>query len=146
MADVHNPIVRSYNMSQIKGKDTAPELRVRSWLFSHGYRYRKNDKRLPGKPDIVLPKYKTVIFVHGCFWHRHGCKYTTMPKTRTEFWETKFSRNVERDQEHVRALEAAGWHVIIVWECEINAKLFEITMHRVQNELEKTLVNKGELL
>lgn len=122
-------------MSRIHGKDTDPELRVRSWLFSHGFRYRKNDKRLPGKPDIVLPKYKTVIFVHGCFWHQHGCKDTTMPKSRTDFWEAKLTRNVERDQEHVRALQAAGWNVIVIWECELKKQIFEETMLRVQEEL-----------
>lgn len=141
MADVHTPKIRSYNMSQIKGKETAPERKVRSWLFAHGYRYRKNDSRLPGKPDVVLPKYKTVIFVHGCFWHRHGCRNTTMPKTRTEFWEAKFTRNVERDQEHVRALEAAGWNVIIVWECELGKTSFENTMLKVQHGLETALAN-----
>ena len=137
MSDRISPEHRSWNMSRIRGADTDPELKVRSWLFSHGFRYRKNDKRLPGKPDIVLPKYHTVIFVHGCFWHRHGCKDTTMPKTRTDFWETKFARNVERDQEHVRALTEAGWNVIVIWECELKSKTFEDTMLHVQEELKR---------
>lgn len=122
-------------MSRIRSTETAPEQKARAWLFSHGYRYRKNDRKLPGKPDIVLPKYKSVIFVHGCFFHRHGCKYSTMPKTNVDFWETKFSRNIERDKKHVRELEAMGWNVITVWECELKSKTFEETMLRVQEQL-----------
>ena len=99
MADRLTPEKRSWNMSHIRGKDTAIEVRVRKYLFGLGYRYRKNDKRLPGKPDIVLPKYRTVIFIQGCFWHRHSdCKDATTPKTRTDFWTEKFSRNVENDR------------------------------------------------
>ena len=99
MADVHSPETRSYNMSRIHGKDTKPEEKVRKFLFSQGFRYRKNDKRLPGKPDIVLPKYKTVIFVNGCFWHRHkGCKAASTPKSNVEFWQAKFDRNVAYDK------------------------------------------------
>ena len=98
MTDHISPEQRSWNMSQIKGKDTKIEVQVRSWLFSRGFRFRKNDKRYPGKPDIVLPKYKTVIFINGCFWHRHeGCKYATVPKTRVEYWEDKFNRNIKND-------------------------------------------------
>lgn len=130
---------RSWNMSRIKSTETAPEKNVRAWLFSHGFRYRKNDCRLPGKPDVVLPKYHSVIFVHGCFFHRHGCKYSTMPKSNVDFWETKFSRNVERDKKHVRELEEAGWNVIIVWECELKNKTFEETMLRVQKQLLEAL-------
>lgn len=126
-------------MSRIKSTETAPEKNVRAWLFSHGFRYRKNDCRLPGKPDVVLPKYHSVIFVHGCFFHRHGCKYSTMPKSNVDFWETKFSRNVERDKKHVRELEEAGWNVIIVWECELKNKTFEETMLRVQKQLLEAL-------
>ena len=122
-------------MSQIRAKETAPEVKVRSWLFSHGFRYRKNDSRLPGKPDIVLPKYKTVIFVHGCFWHRHGCSRSTVPKTNTEFWVKKFARNTERDQKHVRDLGELGWKVITVWECELKKSTFEETMEKVRAQL-----------
>ena len=122
-------------MARIRSTETTPEQKVRVWLFSHGYRYRKNDKRLPGKPDVVLPKYHTVIFVHGCFWHRHGCKNTTMPKTRTDYWETKFAGNIERDQKHVRELKDTGWNVIVIWECELKSKKFENTMLRVQAEI-----------
>ena len=123
---------RSWNMSQIRSKDTKPEKKVRSWLFSHGFRYRKNDKRLPGSPDIVLPKYKTVIFVHGCFFHRHGCKNSTIPKTNVDFWKTKFSHNIERDKKNVRELEKLGWSVITIWECELKNKSFDETMERVE--------------
>ncbi len=99
MSDVHTPATRSYNMSQIKGKNTKPELLVRQYLHAQGLRYRLHDKTLPGKPDLVLPKYKTVVFVHGCFWHQHkGCRYFVVPKTRTEFWLNKIGRNVANDE------------------------------------------------
>lgn len=122
-------------MSRIKGKDTSIEVKVRKYLFSKGFRFRKNDKRLPGKPDVVLPKYHTVIFVHGCFWHRHpGCKDTTTPKSRTEYWLDKFERNVANDRAHYEALEADGWKIITLWECDIN-KRFDETMDQVIQEL-----------
>ena len=137
MADSLSKEKRSWNMSKIRGKDTAIEVRVRKYLFSKGFRYRKNVKRLPGKPDIVLPKYKTVIFVHGCFWHRHkGCKNATTPKTRTDFWNEKFCKNVENDQLHTRQLTEMGWNVLVLWECEIE-KRFEETMER---SIEKILM------
>ena len=120
MADVHTPEQRSYNMSRIRGKDTKPEELVRKYLFSQGFRYRKNDARLPGKPDIVLPKYKTVIFVNGCFWHAHeGCKYFVWPKNNEDFWRDKISGNVIRDAEKRKQLENMGWKVIVVWECQL---------------------------
>ena len=135
MADSLSKEKRSWNMSKIRGKDTAIEVKVRKYLFSKGFRYRKNVKTLPGKPDIVLPKYKTVIFVHGCFWHRHeGCKDATTPKTRTDFWNEKFQKNVENDRLHARQLAEMGWRVITLWECDIN-KHFESTMHRLISEL-----------
>ncbi len=110
---------RSWNMSRIKGKDTTPELRVRSTLHKLGYRFRLHRKDLPGKPDIVLPKYRTVIFVHGCYWHRHpGCKYAYTPKSRVEFWTKKFQENVERDRINDEALKIAGWKIWIIWECQ----------------------------
>lgn len=118
--DVHSKEVRSYNMSCIKGKGTKPEEMVRKYLFSHGFRYRKNDKRLPGTPDIVLPKYKTVIFVNGCFWHGHeGCKYFVWPKNNAGFWKAKILQNIERDKRDFERLENAGWKVIVVWECSL---------------------------
>ena len=125
--DVHSKEVRSYNMSCIKGKGTKPEEMVRKYLFSQGFRYRKNDKRLPGTPDIVLPKYKTVIFVNGCFWHGHeGCKYFVWPKNNAEFWKAKILQNIERDKRDFERLENAGWKVIVVWECQLKkARFFE---------------------
>lgn len=135
MADRLTAEKRSWNMSRIRGKDTSIEVKVRKYLFSQGFRFRKNDKRLPGKPDVVLPKYHTVIFVHGCFWHRHtGCKDATMPKTRTEFWIDKFEKNVANDRIHRETLEAAGWNVITLWECDIK-KGFDVTMENVVREL-----------
>lgn len=126
---------RSWNMSRIKGKDTKIEVKVRKYLFSKGYRFRKNDKRYPGKPDIVLPKYHVAIFVHGCFWHRHeGCKDATTPKTRTEFWLEKFDKNVRNDQVKQEKLKELGWKVIVIWECELE-KDFQKTMERLEQEL-----------
>ena len=115
-------------MSHIRSKDTSVEIKVRKYLFSKGFRYRKNVSSLPGKPDIVLPKYHAVIFVHGCFWHRHpGCKYATVPKTRIDYWQPKFERNVLNDSRHKEDLIRLGWRVFTVWECEV-AKRFEDTM------------------
>ncbi len=110
---------RSRNMSAIKSKNTKPEIKVRKILHSMGYRFRLHSKGLPGSPDIVLPKYKTVIFVHGCFWHRHeNCKYASTPKTRQEFWENKFNANKIRDQKILKEIKSLGWKFIIIWECE----------------------------
>ena len=118
---------RSRNMSAIKSKNTKPEITVRKLLHSMGYRFRLHKKDLPGSPDIVLPKYKTVIFVHGCFWHRHqNCKYASNPKTRKEFWEAKFRENINRDKKHQENLSSMGWKIIIVWECEIKDKDFDL--------------------
>ena len=126
---------RSWNMSRIKSKDTKIENIVRKYLFSKGYRYRKNDKRYPGKPDIVLPKYKTVIFINGCFWHRHsGCKDATIPKTRTEFWLNKLNRNVENDKKNIEFFHNAGWKVIVLWECELEHN-FENRMSSLVSEI-----------
>ena len=111
---------RSWNMSRIKGSDTTPERLVRSLLHRMGYRFRLHSKELPGRPDIVLPKHNTVIFVHGCFWHRHkGCKYAYTPKTRQAFWTNKFDSNVRRDKEVAKRLRKAGWKLIVLWECEV---------------------------
>lgn len=131
-----SPEKRSWNMSRVKGKDTSIELVVRKELFKRGYRFRKNVKDMPGHPDIVLPKYSTVIFVNGCFWHRHsGCKLASMPKNNAEFWERKFQVNVENDLKAIRSLELLGWNVIVVWECEIKKDLEE-TVDRIVKELE----------
>lgn len=136
--DVHSKEIRSYNMSRIKGKDTLPELLVRKYLFSHGFRYRINDKKLPGKPDIVLPKYKTVIFINGCFWHGHdGCKYFVIPKTRTDWWLNKIKRTKQNDKTHHKLLNDAGWNIRIIWECELNPKQRESTLSSICEELKK---------
>ena len=120
MADIMTPEERHLCMSKIRGKDTKIELLVRKYLFSEGFRYRLNEKRLPGRPDIVLPKYRTVIFVNGCFWHGHKyCKYSQLPKTNTSFWIQKIEKNRERDDASFRQLEALQWNVIVVWECEL---------------------------
>jgi DNA mismatch endonuclease (patch repair protein) len=116
-----SPEHRSWNMSRIKSRDTSPELKVRSLLHGMGYRFRLHRKDLPGKPDIVLPKYRTVIFVHGCFWHRHiDCKYAYTPKSNIEFWENKFAANIQRDVRSKRLLQERGWSVIVIWECQVN--------------------------
>lgn len=110
---------RSWNMSRIRDKDTAPERLVRSALHRAGYRFRLHSKKLPGRPDVVLPRYRTVVFVHGCFWHRHkGCRYAYTPKSRVAFWNAKFDSNVERDRRNARELRRLGWKVVTVWECE----------------------------
>ena len=123
-------------MSHIRDSDTQPEVILRKELWRHGFRYHVNDKKLPGKPDIVLPKCHTVIFIHGCFWHGHkGCKYYTVPKTNTDYWIAKVARNQERDQKVWRELEAMGWSVIIVWECELKKAVFDTTIERVVSEI-----------
>ena len=123
-------------MAAIHSSNTKPEVVLRCTLWAKGFRYRINSPHLPGTPDIVLPKYHTVIFVHGCFWHGHdGCKYYTIPKTNTDFWKEKVARNKERDQETWRQLEAKGWSVIIVWECELKKAVLDATISRVQKEI-----------
>ena len=127
--DVHNKQTRSYNMSRIKGKDTKPEMLVRRYLHAHGFRYRLHVKDLPGKTDIVLPKYKTVIFIHGCFWHGHeGCRYFVVPKTRTDWWLAKINSNIANDVKAVAALTKAGWKIITLWECELKPSKVEMTL------------------
>lgn len=142
MADKITHEHRSWNMSRIRSKDTTPERRVRSFLHSAGYRFRLHVKKLPGSPDIVLPKYQTVILVHGCYWHRHsGCKqgayFPKDPKQGIEFWKQKFANNVERDLRNRVALEKAGWNVIIVWECETK------TDEQIKNALISLLAREG---
>jgi DNA mismatch endonuclease (patch repair protein) len=123
MADVMTPKQRSRCMAAVKGKDTKPEMIVRKYLFSRGLRFRVQVRKLPGTPDIVLPKYKTAIFVNGCFWHGHeGCKYFRLPKSNVEFWKEKIERNIERDRESMQALLDLGWKIIRVWECELRNK------------------------
>lgn len=133
MADVFSQTKRREIMSKISASETKPEVRVRKYLFSEGLRYRKNDKRFPGKPDIVLSKYQTVIFVHGCFWHHHrNCSKSALPSTNRKFWEKKILGNSERDKKHTKALKKLGWKVIIIWQCQIkNRKTFSHTMERL---------------
>lgn len=138
MADVLTPGQRSHNMSRIRSKNTKPEEIVCKYLFSKGFRYRKNDPRLPGKPDIVLPKYRTVIFVNGCFWHKHdGCKYFVWPKNNAAFWKEKLEKNVERDEKNYKQLVHAGWNIIIVWECELKSSMCEERLERLAAEVKK---------
>jgi DNA mismatch endonuclease, patch repair protein len=139
MADVHSVGVRSYNMSRIKSKNTKPEIVVRKALFANGFRFRLHDKKLPGKPDIVLKKYKTVILIHGCFWHGHrDCKYFVIPKTRTEWWSNKITQNQKNDAVKKQQLQEDGWNVIEVFECELKKERLQSTI----NELITNLQNK----
>ncbi len=140
MADIHSKEIRSYNMSRIKGKNTKPELLVRKFLFANGLRYRLYDKKLPGKPDIILPRFKTVIFVNGCFWHGHeNCKYFVIPKTRTEFWTDKIEGNKKRDEKNITQLKNDGWNVIIVYECQLKKERQEITLNNILENIQSQL-------
>lgn len=141
MSDVHSKEIRSYNMSMIKGKNTKPEMIVRRYLFSKGFRYRVNVKELQGKPDIVLRKYRTVIFINGCFWHGHeGCKYFVIPKTQTEWWRAKIDKNIARDAEVRDKLRSMGWLTMVVWECQLKPKQREKTLSEIVLLLEKTFL------
>jgi DNA mismatch endonuclease (patch repair protein) len=140
MADVHNAATRSYNMSRIRGTDTKPEMIVRKYLHARGLRYRLHDKNLPGKPDLTLTKYHTVIFVNGCFWHGHkGCKYFVLPKTRTEWWQDKIEETIKRDTKNMKELKELGWNPVIIWECELKSENCDKTL----NNLAVTLIEKG---
>jgi DNA mismatch endonuclease, patch repair protein len=137
MADVHSKETRSYNMSRIRSKDTKPELIVRKFLHKNGFRYRLHVKDLPGKPDIVLPKYKTVIFIHGCFWHGHeGCKKSTLPTTRREWWKAKINANIANDEKAVKALKEKGWNVHTIWQCDMHKTLLSDTLLDLLKKLE----------
>lgn len=136
--DVHSPEKRSFNMSKIKGKNTKPEVTLRKLIWSSGYRYRIHYKRLPGKPDIVFPGRKKVIFVHGCFWHRHSCKYFKWPSTNKVFWQKKITKNVERDFSNCKKLAADGWQYFIVWECELKTKDYDKLLNRIIGFVEGT--------
>lgn len=140
MSDRHTHKQRRYNMQQIKGKDTKPEILLRKLLFAEGFRYRINDRKLPGKPDIVLKKYNTVIFVNGCFWHSHqNCRYFVVPKTRTEFWTDKIKGNKERDHRNISLLKEAGWNVITVWECELKKIMIDDTLNKVKEKIKESI-------
>ncbi len=120
MADIKNAEARSRNMAAIRGKDTRPELRLRRALHIRGFRYRLHPLELPGRPDLLLPRYRAAVFVHGCYWHRHlGCRYTTTPETRLEFWQSKFQENIARDARAMARLIEGGWRVAVVWECAL---------------------------
>ena len=136
MVDVHDFVTRSYNMSRIRNKDTKPEMLVRRYLFSKGFRYRLNVKSLPGKPDLVLPKYKKIIFINGCFWHGHkNCIFFKLPKTNTAWWEQKINSTIQRDQENVENLMKLGWNVITIWECELQKKIVSKTLDKIIKRL-----------
>lgn len=136
MSDIYSRSKRSEIMSKISGKETKPEIFVRKFLFSRGFRYRKNVKELPGKPDIVLPKYKTVIFINGCFWHGHDCKRGKLPKSNYDFWASKIERNIQHDLSSITELKKQGWQVIVVWQCEIrNEELKQNRMTSLLNEV-----------
>lgn len=122
MADVLTPAQRSLNMSRIRGRDTKPEMLIRRGLHALGLRYRLHDKSLPGSPDLVFPRYRTAAFVHGCFWHAHGCLLSKLPKTHTEFWQSKLSANAARDQRVIEDLKSQGWRVLVIWECALRGK------------------------
>jgi DNA mismatch endonuclease (patch repair protein) len=140
MSDVHNKKTRSYNMSQIRSKDTKPELLVRKFLFANGFRYKLHDKKLSGKPDIVLPKLRTAVFVHGCFWHGHqNCKYFVIPKTRTEWWLQKINRNKQLDEYNFLKLKHKGWKVFTIFECELKGIKQGKTLNKILTQLNKLL-------
>jgi len=147
MTDIKSPESRSYNMSKIRGKDTKPELVVRKFLFTNGFRYRIHNIKLPGKPDIVLSKYKTVIFVNGCFWHAHeGCKEFVWPQSNPDFWRQKIEGNAARDQINYEKLRSEGWHVITCWECQLkNKEIRETTLISIMNEITNNVHTNKEL-
>lgn len=135
MTDIHSQKVRSYNMSQIKGTNTKPEIQLRKFLYSNGLRFKLHDKKLCGKPDIVLPKYDSVIFVNGCFWHGHkGCRKFVVPKTRTDFWLNKINTNISNDKKYAKSLRKEGWKVFTVWECKLNnEKTLQKLLRQIKN-------------
>ena len=137
MDDNHSKEVRSMNMSHIRSTNSKPEEIVRKYLFSKGLRYRKNVSNMPGKPDIVLRKYKTVIFVNGCFWHQHDCGRFVMPSSNTEYWSNKISRNVERDKTNIELLKAQGWKVLVIWECQLKKKVADIYLSQLYQSIIK---------
>lgn len=136
--DVHDTKIRSYNMSRIKGKRTKPEDLVAKYLFAQGYRYRRNVKSLPGTPDIVLKKYRTVIFINGCFWHMHeGCKYFVWPENNAEFWKEKLLANKRRDEEKIKQLTSNGWKVLVIWECQLKSAVRDATLAMLSSTIKE---------
>lgn len=141
MADTHSPAIRSYNMSRIRAKDTKPEIIVRKFLYSLGYRYRLHVKHLPGTPDVVLPKYRTLIFVHGCFWHGHkGCKKFVMPQSRQDYWIEKILNNVMKDKLYRKELKKMGWTVYTVWECQLQKSKANKTLSQLASKIHKSSI------
>lgn len=146
MTDHHTPEQRHKNMAAIRAKNTKPEMIVRKYLWSHGFRYRLNHPRLPGKPDIVMRKYRICIFINGCFWHGHeGCKYFVMPKSRTDFWQAKITRNQERDKEVKKQLAKMGWHSMTIWECELKTTKRDATLESLQYTLNKIYLQNHQV-
>ena len=135
MTDNKTPKQRSYNMSRIKSKNTKPEEKVRKYLFAKGFRYRKNVSTMPGSPDIVLSKYKAVIFVNGCFWHKHDCSRFVWPSSNVEYWRQKIKKNIERDKKNYGLLLNDGWAVYIVWECQLKKQCFAETMVQLEKKI-----------
>lgn len=136
--DVHDTKTRSYNMSRIKGKRTKPEDLMAKYLFAQGYRYRRNVKSLPGTPDIVLKKYRTVIFINGCFWHMHeGCKYFVWPENNAEFWKEKLLANKRRDEEKIKQLTSNGWKVLVIWECQLKSAARDATLAMLSSTIKE---------
>lgn len=148
MADVLTPEQRQLNMSRIRGKDTKPEMLIRRGLHARGLRYRLHDRSLPGRPDLVFPKHHTAVFIHGCFWHAHGCPLSKLPATRQDFWRTKLAANVARDREAVDALQAAGWRVLVIWECALRGPARQknsVVLERAASFIEGTGLDLLEL-
>ncbi|MBN8666185.1 MAG: DNA mismatch endonuclease Vsr [Chitinophagales bacterium] len=136
MGDVHSKVTRSYNMSRVKGKNTYPEILVRKFLFANGIRYRLNAPKLPGKPDLVFPKYRKILFINGCFWHGHSnCKYFKLPKTRSKWWKEKIELTIINDSKNKTLLEALGWEVYTIWECELRKDIQAITLDKLVSQI-----------
>ena len=146
MADNHSRCIRSMNMAHIRSSNTKPEISVRKYLFSKKFRYRKNVQALPGCPDIVLPKYKAVIFVNGCFWHKHNCQRFVWPTSNVEYWHSKISKNVKRDEENQEKLKRNGWNVLIIWECQLKKANFVSTMNYVIAQIINKETDKSDNL
>lgn len=144
--DTVDPATRSRMMAGVKGKNTKPEIEVRKSLFRKGFRYRINDRRYPGKPDVVLPKYKAIIFVHGCFWHGHDCGYFRLPATRPDFWEAKIATNITRDANTILRLRAMDWRICVVWECSLRGRARLHRLEIIANSIEAWLISKSDYL